>query len=74
MPEDTKASVSVPQRQTTFNREMAALYAIIIIVLGLALIFSLSLGKDYMAFSSSIVTALTTIAGFVVGTNATSNK
>jgi len=45
------------------------LYFIIIVVLGSALIYSLSLGKDYVTFSSSIITAITTIAGFAVGAN-----
>jgi len=46
------------------------LYAIIVFFLGLALIYSLSLGKDYQSFSSAVVTALTTIAGFAIGVNA----
>jgi hypothetical protein len=46
------------------------LYVIIVLVLGTALVYSLNLGKDYLSFSSAIVTALTTIAGFAVGANA----
>lgn len=46
------------------------LYVIVISFLGISLIYSLSLGKDYLSFASAIVTALTTIAGFAVGANA----
>jgi hypothetical protein len=45
------------------------LYLVIAAVLGGALVFSLSKGTDYTTFASSIVTALTTIAGFAVGVN-----
>jgi len=46
------------------------LYVIIVIFLGVALVYSLSLGKDYLSFAAAIVTALTTIAGFAIGANA----
>jgi hypothetical protein len=46
------------------------LYGIIIIFLGAALVYSLSLGTGYLDFATAIVTALTTIAGFAVGANA----
>jgi len=46
------------------------LYILIVVVLGLALGYSLYLGKEYQSFASAIVTALTTIAGFAVGANA----
>jgi hypothetical protein len=50
------------------------LYIIIVSFLGAALIVSLYLGSDYQSFSASIVTALTTIAGFAIGVNAAPPK
>ena len=50
------------------------LYAIIITILGIALVVSLTLGSDYLNFASAIVTALTTIAGFAIGVNASPPK
>ncbi len=47
------------------------LYLVMLGVLGLGLMYSLSLGKEYQTFASSIITAITTIAGFAVGVNAT---
>ncbi len=47
------------------------LYFAMLGVLGLGLMYSLSLGKEYQSFASSIITAITTIAGFAVGVNAT---
>jgi hypothetical protein len=46
-----------------------ALYVLIVLVIGFALAYSLYKGSDYMNFSSALVTALTTIAGFAVGVN-----
>jgi hypothetical protein len=50
------------------------LYIIIVSFLGIALVYSLSLGSDFQNFSASIVTALTTIAGFAIGVNAAPPK
>lgn len=50
------------------------LYIIIVSFLGIALVYSLHLGSDYQNFSASIVTALTTIAGFAIGVNAAPPK
>jgi len=50
------------------------LYIIIISFLGAALVYSLHLGTDFMSFSASIVTAMTTIAGFAIGVNASPEK
>ena len=62
--------VSVPEPPPlVLNKAVLVLYLTIVIVLGLALGYSLTLGKDYIVFASSIVTALTTIAGFAVGAN-----
>jgi hypothetical protein len=51
------------------NSGVLVLYITLVIVLGLALWYSLSLGSSYTTFASSLVTALTTIAGFAVGVN-----
>jgi hypothetical protein len=51
------------------NWGVVVLYLVIVIMLGVALMYSLSLGAAYATFSSSIVTAITTIAGFAVGVN-----
>jgi hypothetical protein len=53
------------------NKAVLALYVLIVLVLGALGAYSLYLGKDYVTFTSSIVTALTTIAGFAVGANVT---
>lgn len=50
------------------------LYIIIVTFLGIALVYSLSLGTGFQNFSASIVTALTTIAGFAIGVNAAPPK
>jgi hypothetical protein len=50
------------------------LYVIIVSFLGAALVYSLYLGPDFQNFSASIVTALTTIAGFAIGVNAAPPK
>ena len=50
------------------------LYIVIVVFLGLALVLSLSLGSEYLSFAASIVTALTTIAGFAIGVNAAPPK
>jgi predicted exporter len=45
------------------------LYLAIVSVLGFALAYALYLGTNYTTFAGTIVTALTTIAGFAVGVN-----
>lgn len=59
------------QSEFEIQKGIVILYLVIIGVLGMALGYSLSLGKDYVTFSSSIITAITTIAGFAVGANVT---
>lgn len=49
------------------------LYVIIAMVLGSALLYSLSLGTSYTTFAGTIITALTTIAGFAVGVNSSTS-
>jgi uncharacterized BrkB/YihY/UPF0761 family membrane protein len=56
--------------ETTIDWGVLILYIIIVVFLGIALVYSLSLGKDYLNFSTAIITAVTTIAGFAIGTNA----
>jgi hypothetical protein len=46
------------------------LYLAIVGVLGFALAYALSMGTSYTTFGGTIVTALTTIAGFAIGVNA----
>src|SRR5208337_1249038 len=65
---------TTPKTPTTFLETkiewgVFGLYILIIAILGVALVYSLSKGTDYTNFSSAIVTALTTIAGFAVGVN-----
>jgi len=55
--------------EPAIDKGVLGLYVLIALVLGAALLYSLSLGEKYLALSSSIVTALTTIAGFAVGAN-----
>ena len=66
----TGAVQPIMVEEPMIDKGVLLLYVIIVGALAAALIFSLSLGKDYQSFSSSIVTALTTIAGFAVGANA----
>lgn len=51
------------------DRNVLYLYILVVSILGAALLYSLYLGKDYQTFSSAIITALTTIAGFAIGVN-----
>lgn len=55
--------------ELVLDRNVLYLYILIVSILDLALIYSLYLGKDYQTFSSAIITALTTIAGFAIGVN-----
>ena len=54
-----------------FEWGVFALYVIVVAVLGVALVYALSMGTNYTTFAGSVVTALTTIAGFGVGVNST---
>jgi hypothetical protein len=64
--------VSVPQyTPAEIKWPIVVLYVVTVAFLGVALLYSLSLGKDYLTFAGSVITALTTIAGFAVGANAT---
>ena len=67
----SKTQVAEPGGQPTTQLDygVLALYVIIVGVLGAMGAYSLMLGQAYMTFTSSIVTALTTIAGFAVGAN-----
>jgi hypothetical protein len=69
-PTQPPSGVQVPA-EFEIQKGILILYLLIIGVLGMALGYSLSLGKDYVTFSSSIITAITTIAGFAVGANVT---
>jgi hypothetical protein len=51
------------------DRNVLYLYILVVSILGAALLYSLYLVKDYQTFSSAIITALTTIAGFAIGVN-----
>jgi len=55
--------------ESVLDKSVLAVYLVIVTVLGAALIYSLSLSKDYQTFSSAIVTSLTTIADFAIGVN-----
>ena len=69
-PAGTPANTPTTFLETKIDYGVFLLYVLIVVVLGAALWYSLSLGTGYMSFSSAIVTALTTIAGFAVGVNA----
>lgn len=69
----SKHSVPRPP-QPRLNWPVLFLYVIIVGFLGSALLYSLMLGKDYVSISNSIITALTSVAGFAVGANARSDK
>jgi len=56
--------------EPVIDKGVLSLYILVVSFLGAALLYSLSLGEKYLTFSGSIVTALTTIAGFAVGVNA----
>ena len=56
--------------ETTIAWGVFYVYCLIVGVLGAALAASLYLGTGYMSFSTGVVTALTTIAGYAVGVNA----
>jgi len=51
------------------DRNVLYLYILVVSILGAALLYGLYLGKDYQTFSSAIITALITIAGFAIGVN-----
>ncbi|MDI9643749.1 MAG: hypothetical protein QFX35_00835 [Candidatus Verstraetearchaeota archaeon] len=55
--------------ELVLDRNVLYLYVLIVSILGLALMYSLYLGEKYQTFSSAIITALTTIAGFAIGVN-----
>lgn len=75
MPETSDVPVSpVLVEEPAIDWSVLILYIIIVSFLGVALVVSLYLGSDYQSFSASIVTALTTIAGFAIGVNATPPK
>lgn len=61
----------IESSEATLSKPVLYIYLIIVVVLGAALGASLYLGTNYTTFASSIVSALTTIAGFAVGINAT---
>lgn len=60
-----KANSRSATRQQLDNKSVYKLYILIVLVLGVLGGLSLFLGKD--TYTASIVTALTTIAGFAVG-------
>lgn len=60
---------STANNETKINYGVLALYIIIVGFLGSALLYSLYRGAASDTFSSSLITALTTIAGFGVGAN-----
>jgi len=68
-PAGTKTNKPTTLLETKIDWGVFGLYILIVAVLGTALVYSLSKGSDYASFSSAIVTALTTIAGFAVGVN-----
>jgi hypothetical protein len=55
--------------EPTLDKSVLILYIIILSFLGVGLIISLLLGTEFQSFSASIVTAMTTIAGFAIGVN-----
>lgn len=55
--------------ELVLDRNVLYLYILIVSILGVALLYSLYLGEEYQTFSSAIITALTTIAGFAIGVN-----
>jgi len=55
--------------EPTLDKSVLILYVIILSFLGVGLIISLLLGTEFQSFSASIVTAMTTIAGFAIGVN-----
>jgi hypothetical protein len=68
------ALAPVAVEEPAIDWSVLILYIIIVSFLGAALIVSLYLGTDYQSFSASIVTAMTTIAGFAIGVNAAPPK
>lgn len=67
----TTASQPTTFLETKIEWGVFVLYVILAVVLGSALLYALSLGTNYTTFAGTIVTALTTIAGFAVGVNST---
>lgn len=67
-----QVSTATEVLETKIDYGVFLLYVLIVAILGAALLYSLSLGSTYQTFSSAIITALTTIAGFAVGANASS--
>jgi hypothetical protein len=63
-------TTQTPTTSPVLNTGVLILYLLIIGVLGAALWASLASGKTDTTFSSGIITAITTIAGFAVGINA----
>ena len=63
----------VESLETKIDYGVFLLYVLIVGFLGCALLYSLYLGSTYQTFSSAIITAMTTIAGFAVGANASSS-
>jgi hypothetical protein len=55
--------------EPTLDKSVLILYILILSFLGVGLIISLLLGTEFQSFSASIVTAMTTIAGFAIGVN-----
>lgn len=71
---DNPVSPVLVGQEPAIDWSVLILYIIIVAFLGSALIYSLSLGSAFQSFSASIVTALTTIAGFAIGVNAAPPK
>jgi hypothetical protein len=71
---DNPVSPVLVGQEPAIDWSVLILYIIIVAFLGSALVYSLNLGPDYQSFSASIVTALTTIAGFAIGVNAAPPK
>ena len=67
----TPPTQPTPFLETKIEWGVFALYVIVVAVLGVALVYALSMGTNYTTFAGSVVTALTTIAGFGVGVNST---
>ena len=74
-PDTTEVPIApVLVEEPAIDWSVLILYIIIVSFLGIALVYSLHLGTEYQSFSASIVTALTTIAGFAIGVNAAPPK
>jgi hypothetical protein len=71
---DNPVSPVLVGEEPAIDWSVLILYVIIVAFLGSALVYSLNLGPDYLSFSASLVTALTTIAGFAIGVNAAPPK